>query len=267
MRHSMRPCDGSPALECKLGNGGWCAILQTGVDDAQLEGVPAAWSVAGVSYNSITLPCSHAFHVSALALHFAVSDMRCPVCREGSPARLCPSSIPRGIRHLFAAEHDSIETRAAAFDAAHCACTPGAYTHPLYTGMRLIAEVFPLGAADRKFTRFCSPVVCHPARDAERRYSVHRSFQRHVHAHMLCAGRGTVRFVLSGHWNCFGTVRSPLLFFDGSAQRHCRTKLPIIQFPHCHTLGFVSLAHTPDTAEIHVGFEDAELARMHARAA
>ena len=270
MRHPLRPCDGSPALECELGNGGWCAILQTSVDDAQLAGVPASWSVEGVSYNRITLPCSHAFHVSALALHFCMSDMRCPVCREGPPARLCPSSIPRSIQHLFAAEHDSIETRTASFDAAHSACRPGAFTHPLYTGMRLVAEVYPStpsGITRHKFTRFCSPVVCHPARDAERRYSVHRSFQRHVHAHMASVRSGTMRFVLSCHWNCFGTVRSPLYFFDGSARWHCKARLPIIHFPHCHVFGFVSLAHTPDTAEILVGLEDAELARMHASAA
>jgi len=133
--------------------------------------------------------------------------------------------------------------------------------------MRLVAEVFPSGSMRHKFTRFCSPVVCHPARDAERRYSVHRSFQRHVHAHMASVRSGTVRFVLSGHWHCFGTVRSPLFFFDGLAQWHCKARLPIVQFPHCHVLGFVSLTHTPDRAEIHVGFEDAELARMHASAA
>jgi len=263
---SLRPADGGPALECAVGNGGWCAILQTGIDDAQLPGVPAAWPLAGVLCRRVTLPCAHTFHISALALHFCVSDMRCPVCREGPRARLCLSSIPRAIRHQFRSEHASIETRAVAFDEAHCACPATVFTHPLYTGMRLVAEVFPAGSPSHKFTRFCSPVVCHPARGAERRYSLHRSFQRHVHSHMASLRSGTVRFTLSSHWLQFGTARAPLLVFDTPAPRRPQVELPLTQFPQCCVLGSVLLTRSPDATAIDLVLCDVELARLYADA-
>ena len=66
-----------------------CAIMQDRVNEVEIEGLPSSWPVLSDSSNSdamfkcATLPCKHRFYPCALALHFAASDMRCPVCREG----------------------------------------------------------------------------------------------------------------------------------------------------------------------------------------
>ena len=57
-------------------------------------------------------PCSHVFHPSALAQHFAYRNMRCPVCREGSDDTLVvtrsdiPAPVGRDLRKHVSTMHD-----------------------------------------------------------------------------------------------------------------------------------------------------------------
>ena len=77
-----------------------CAIMQDRVDEVAIEGMPSSWPVPSNRANlcdvikCATLPCGHSFHPSAIALHFAASDMRCPVCREGCEKPLDVNSMP-----------------------------------------------------------------------------------------------------------------------------------------------------------------------------
>jgi hypothetical protein len=71
-----------------------CNIFYLPTSDVEVPGLPAAWSLDGVDYDTLTLACGHVFNPSALALHFLVSDMRCPACRIGPTVRLDATSLP-----------------------------------------------------------------------------------------------------------------------------------------------------------------------------
>ena len=60
------------------------------------------FSPSTLDANTIHLPCGHVFSPSALALHFLIQDMRCPICRAGSATRMGISSVPLSIRHIYA---------------------------------------------------------------------------------------------------------------------------------------------------------------------
>jgi hypothetical protein len=87
-----------------------CAIMHEPTDQVCLFDMPAAWA-SGI--NSVSLPCKHTFHPTALAQHFVYQNMRCPVCRAGSGEAmdLDSSDVPLDVAHVIgrrAAEmHDS----------------------------------------------------------------------------------------------------------------------------------------------------------------
>ena len=62
-----------------------------------------------VDANTIHLPCGHVFSPSALALHFLIQDMRCPICLAGSATRMGISSVPLSIRHIYAKKIEVLE--------------------------------------------------------------------------------------------------------------------------------------------------------------
>jgi hypothetical protein len=67
-----------------------------------VPGLPVAWTIDGVDYDTLTLACGHVFNPSALALHFLISDMRCPACRAGPVVRLDADSLPTpSLRECF----------------------------------------------------------------------------------------------------------------------------------------------------------------------
>lgn len=72
-----------------------CAIMQDRTADVAVDGLPATWPGGA---NTATLPCGHVFHPSALALHFAVRCMRCPVCRAGADCKVDPATLPKAVR-------------------------------------------------------------------------------------------------------------------------------------------------------------------------
>lgn len=45
-----------------------------------------------------TLPCKHSFNAVGIIYHFAMSNMRCPVCRQGLNKKLRMTSIPSHLR-------------------------------------------------------------------------------------------------------------------------------------------------------------------------
>lgn len=88
-----------------------CQIFQTHPSDVDIADLPSTWDMgAHKNLDTMTLPCSHHFNVSALALHFLTHDMRCPVCREGHPVKMDITSIPAKVRADFKAKSDSILT-------------------------------------------------------------------------------------------------------------------------------------------------------------
>lgn len=72
-----------------------CNIMQDVTQNVSVDGLPSVWPR---NTNTASLPCGHAFHPSALALHFCSRNMRCPVCRAGSDSTLDVDSLPLSVR-------------------------------------------------------------------------------------------------------------------------------------------------------------------------
>jgi hypothetical protein len=90
-----------------------CCIMQEATSSIEFEDLPKAWPVDplqhigvdfGETVNTAKLECGHVFHAVALAFHFAVSDMRCPVCRSGPAELMNLDCVPIKIQHMFAAK-------------------------------------------------------------------------------------------------------------------------------------------------------------------
>lgn len=78
-----------------------CAIFQCPTCDVSIEDLPSTWTLKKVAYDTLTLPCGHHFNPSAIALHFLLADMRCPVCRQGSDERMHLSELPKALQQVF----------------------------------------------------------------------------------------------------------------------------------------------------------------------
>lgn len=89
-----------------------CNIFYLPTPEVDVPGLPAAWVLDGAEYDTLTLACGHVFNPSALALHFLVSDMRCPACRAGPAVRLDADSLPApALRERFRDKATGIRAR------------------------------------------------------------------------------------------------------------------------------------------------------------
>ena len=76
---------GEHTVECKFSNSREheCGIMQDLTHLVDVPGLPQAWPRAddpgSGGANTAHLPCGHVFSPCALALHFLVQDMRCPI--------------------------------------------------------------------------------------------------------------------------------------------------------------------------------------------
>lgn len=83
-----------------------CNIMHEDTKNCTVKNLPSAWTLAtsdGMerSFCCATLPCSHHYNVSALALHFLCNHMRCAVCRRGTDDKMPMSVLPKHMRGLF----------------------------------------------------------------------------------------------------------------------------------------------------------------------
>lgn len=71
-------------------------------DVARVAGLPSAFAINDVSMCTLTLPCQHAFNISAIAWHMTRNSMLCPVCRQGDGGLLdVHRSLPRSVHEVF----------------------------------------------------------------------------------------------------------------------------------------------------------------------
>jgi len=79
-----------------------CNILHEDTHDAHVPGLPSTWpGGAGEPCPSLTLPCGHTFHPTAIAVHFLYQHMRCPVCRAGYDGAMRLECVPTETRDAF----------------------------------------------------------------------------------------------------------------------------------------------------------------------
>jgi len=99
-------------LQCKLymatDNSVHCGIMHEPAREVEVEDLPRGWPTGTCEANCAQLDCGHIFHPAALALHFLVTDMRCPVCRAGPIGRMQLESVPDIMRAAYAAKLERV---------------------------------------------------------------------------------------------------------------------------------------------------------------
>jgi hypothetical protein len=109
---------GDYQVECKLFHAGektyTCSIMQETTSSIEVPDLPATWplecsqqkqgSGGQGAVDTAQLQCGHFFHPIALAFHFLVSDMRCPMCRSGALEKMNIECVPESVRDVFAAK-------------------------------------------------------------------------------------------------------------------------------------------------------------------
>jgi len=174
-----------------------CGIMHEPTCCVAIEGLPPAWpcapgqSAPGQSApgpNSARLQCGHVFHPAALALHFLVADMRCPVCRVGIAETMQLESVPAELRLHFQKKLEGIERREKESEEEARVDAPACIADVL-RGLELQVR---LADETRDLTSLRTPVIFYEeqieqirqmqASDAlqECNFDVHRSFQRLV---------------------------------------------------------------------------------------
>jgi hypothetical protein len=83
-----------------------CNIFQDACRRVEIEGELATWDTAERSYDCMELPCQHTFNACALALHFLVNYMTCPVCRHGVLCKMSLACVPENVQRTYT-EHIS----------------------------------------------------------------------------------------------------------------------------------------------------------------
>jgi len=152
-------------------------IMHEDTRAVHMPGMPQSWPAAGALYHSLTLPCGHTYHPTALALHFLFRDMRCPVCRAGHGSAMDLASVPESMREAFRCKLQA--TRPAAPPLA-LLCAVG-----VEDILRLLRQTVDVGSADRpddlqrlattRLYRVAPALTAGP-----NRYDTQRSFRRLV---------------------------------------------------------------------------------------
>ena len=108
--------DNKESVECKFSSSLdlECGIMHELTQLVVIEDLPPGWPCAhggdanggcndnDMHANTVHMPCGHVFSPSALALHFLLQDMRCPICRAGHATRMSISCVPLSIRQHYA---------------------------------------------------------------------------------------------------------------------------------------------------------------------
>lgn len=226
-----------PVLLRPMRDGDECSIFQLPVAEVRIDGLPAAWTDAGRTYDVAELRCAHGFHACALALHFATNDMRCPVCRQGPAARLAVASVSRAMQPQLAAKVGELETRDA-LDAPHLELELDA--RDMLRDLTLQVDIRWVNldsVSTRTFLNTPLRLDDHDAGpDSRQQYTTHRSFQRLFNSNFRRAQVHDAEFGFSLlHPLLPYTVRSPVL--QGAYMRDADIEL-------AHGVAAVSVMHT-----------------------
>ena len=89
-----------------------CGIMHEPTKTVEVEELPGTWPTGDCACDSARLGCGHVFSAPAIALHFLVSDMRCPMCRAGPTGPMHIESVPAQIRVAYAAKMQRVKREA-----------------------------------------------------------------------------------------------------------------------------------------------------------
>lgn len=89
---------------------GECPILLESFSRISQADIPHEYIVSGKPVLKVTLKtCGHSFHPVALAKHWLLHSMRCPICKQGSDFPLSFKSLPNDLRERLIPEVDLIK--------------------------------------------------------------------------------------------------------------------------------------------------------------
>lgn len=91
-----------------------CHIFQVPTWEVEVPDLPTSLCLHSRqthAYDTATLPCKHTFNPSALFLHFLLTDMRCPACREGPETRMDVTCLPLAFQKNFKAKVEAVQKR------------------------------------------------------------------------------------------------------------------------------------------------------------
>ena len=91
-----------------------CHIFHSASNEVEIPELPATLVLHAQQtegYDTATLQCKHTFNPSALLLHFLLTDMRCPACREGPTAQMDVTSLPLALQSAFALKLQAVKER------------------------------------------------------------------------------------------------------------------------------------------------------------
>lgn len=90
--------------ECGAHEPAVCGIMHEPASSVVVDDLPNAWRRGN---NTARLECGHVFNAHALATHFLLTHMRCPMCRTGVDDRLAVSSVPRCFQKKYAQKREN----------------------------------------------------------------------------------------------------------------------------------------------------------------
>jgi hypothetical protein len=160
-----------------------CGIFHIPTTEVELAGGEARWG----AYDAAQLCCGHTFNVCALALHFLINAMTCPVCRAGTQEAMCLATVPASVQQLFA---ETIQPEAVVLDGISLDFD----RNDIASEVRL--HVVHWSAASRnRPVRFTTPLraLSGTGRAAHMQpHGTHRTFQRYFNTLMHSAGADAV---------------------------------------------------------------------------
>ena len=204
-----------------------CAIMHEPTHSASFDDLPQLWPMHdaedpekdSAGANTVQLECSHFFYAPALAFHFLIQDMRCPVCRKGSQERMQLQSVPASVRDVYAAKVQASHQNSAQEDVV--AIHP-LQIHSILSQLEVEMRIFAPSATELPWSAHSATArsrvvfeehhVQHVLQTAASRthniedrmttnFAVHRSFQRLIRSivgrHFFLNTQCTVRFALT----------------------------------------------------------------------
>ena len=157
-----------------------CSIMHETTCQVSILDMPPEWEFTDNPVNTVILPCSHVFHPTAIAQHFAYRNMRCPVCRTGSDVQmqLHRSDVPTEVCRAITIHVQSMITDDAHDDIDSISSSiPEIDVQLIRNFLCLRAEVITAGEIVVSLQTRLLPQIQDEVSLFEL-FSVHRSFQR-----------------------------------------------------------------------------------------
>lgn len=174
--------DKTYSIQCSMSNdSAICGIMHEETADVDCGDLPNVWISGKKKAVTCTLPCSHTFHPSTLALHFLTRGMFCPICRRGDDSRMSVESVPSSVKPVFQKKSSHLIEQTLNDDASDALTENFSQDH-VNSMLVLQADICAtrIGEGDSNITVISTPLLCesNTSENGTVCFQVHRSFKR-----------------------------------------------------------------------------------------